>query len=410
MGNTAEQAMQTLTAQWYNAVTTGLHLDPSTFQLIQGNQPLPTTSQQLWAYLDGIPPLSLSNLFNPSEANLFSQSYGAVVMNLKPQNAATWLQAMGDYYGPWAAYLQTEPVMPTGGLQQLFYDWVDLHIPNIAQATTVKTLFLQVQNGVVPTAVRMYLNASTAGKGFAYSNTYENLSQVILPTAPPGSVEMDSSTTSSNVANTWANGSVGGALNLFDGSASVSYNHLTQKFASATVEVSASFTHVAQFAAGPLNQPSSDPILSQYQPWYYSPALVMAYQTSDNTVWNNTPPTWNGTFGPDGNLQRLCSALIVVEGIQTTITSAAQFSSSEQQQFQAAASGGVWPFFAVSGSSGWNSSVKFFDNGTVTVSSSLPAGNPQILGCIVTPISAVLANHQAAVQFSRLQAAAVLAG
>lgn len=40
----AQQAVQTLTAQWYNAVIAGLSLDASTFQLVQGNQLLGATS------------------------------------------------------------------------------------------------------------------------------------------------------------------------------------------------------------------------------------------------------------------------------------------------------------------------------------------------------------------------------
>lgn len=116
----AAQAMATLNAQWYNAIITGCNLDPSTFQLVQGNSPLGTTSEMLWNVLDVVPPLSVSNLYNPSQANVFSSDYGAVIANLNPQNAQSFQNAMGDYYPQWTAYLNTSPTIPQGGILALF--------------------------------------------------------------------------------------------------------------------------------------------------------------------------------------------------------------------------------------------------------------------------------------------------
>ena len=39
-----DQAMQTLTAQWYNAMCTGLNLSPGNFQLTQGSNASVNTS------------------------------------------------------------------------------------------------------------------------------------------------------------------------------------------------------------------------------------------------------------------------------------------------------------------------------------------------------------------------------
>jgi hypothetical protein len=54
--------------------------------------------------------------------------------------------------------------------------------------------------------------------------------------------------------------------------------------------------------------------------------------------------------------------------------------------------------------------VQFSSSGQAMMSSSMPLGNPQVLGCLVTPVSSVLANQQAAMQFLRLEAAAIVAG
>jgi hypothetical protein len=47
---------------------------------------------------------------------------------------------------------------------------------------------------------------------------------------------------------------------------------------------------------------------------------------------------------------------------------------------------GVFPFFSVDLAGGWTNSVQFHSDGTVTVTSTCKAGNPQILGVLVTSI------------------------
>lgn len=387
MSSSAQQVMETFTAQWYNALTTALGLDPQHFQLIQTNAPLGTTSAQLWTYFDAIPPATITHYYNPSQVNSFAQDYGAVLMNLKPQNASTWLQIMGDYYPQWAAYLKTSPLFPaTGGILQLFSNWAWQNISNPSTAQAAITAFTQVMNGLIPTAVSMY---AAANGTFAYNGTYEYLRQQV-PSAPGAQLTMDSSTTSSDVSHTWASGAVSGVGDFFWGGGSASYDALTVALGSARLVVNATFKHVMSFSAGPLSQPSTDPVLSGYKPWYNSAALALAYGTRDNTVWNNTAPTWDTTFGPNGNMPRMTTGMVVVDGIDITISSAASFSSSDQQSFQAAASGGFWPFFSANAASGWSSSVQFSDSGQLQARISSPVGNPQVLGVLVTDMAAAL--------------------
>lgn len=388
-GDPAQQAMQTLTAQWYNAVTTQCGLDPDTFQLVQGSAPLGTTSEMLWNVFDAVPPASVSNYFNPSQLNSFAADYGAVIANLKPQNAARFVSDMGDYYSAWLAYLKTSPTIPAGGMIELFSNWANMNIPDPGQAQQCITDWQQVSQGTVPAAIQMWLNSGGAGATKAYNATIAQLNQA-MASSPSKSVTMNSQTASSDVSHTWAEGSVGGAFDFFSGSASASYDQLTTALASAGVTISATFQRLVTFPGAPLSRPSSDPILSQYKPWFSSAALNLAYQNNNNIVWNNTPPSWQDTFGPNGNMKRTCSALVVVDGIDLTMTSNVAFSSSEQQQFQAAAEAGFWPFFSASASGGWSNSSSFDASGNVTVKSSSALGNPTVLGAIVTPISAVM--------------------
>jgi hypothetical protein len=384
-----DEAMQNLTAQWYNAVVAGCGLDPSTFQLFQGNAPVGNTSESLWNIFDVVPPLAINNFYNPSQANIFSLDYGAVINNLKPQNSNAFQSIMGDYYSQWVAYLRTVTTVPQGGMTALFNNWAQLHLPpNLVQ--TAYTAYQQIAQGLVPVAVQMWLNAGGATSGVkAYNNTIAQL-QSALASAPGKSFQMNSSTESTDVSHTWASGEVAGGFDIFAGAASSSYDQLTSAMAEAGISISASFDHLLTFTAAPLAKTSTDPILSQYQPWYNSAALNLAYQNNNNVVWNNNPPTWQDTFGPGGNMLRTTSALVIVDGINITMTSSVGFSSSQQTEFKAAAEGGIWPFFEASGHYGWTQDTSFDSNGNITVTSSSPTGNPNILGSIVTPVGAVL--------------------
>jgi hypothetical protein len=102
-------------------------------------------------------------------------------------------------------------------------------------------------------------------------------------------------------------------------------------------------------------------------------------------VWKRTAPTWEGTFGSNGNLKNLTVALIVVDGITTTTTTTASVSKTDQESFKAAAQAGYWPFFQASGQGGWTTEVTFNDKGEVTVTSSSKTGNPNVIGVLVSP-------------------------
>lgn len=391
--SSAQQAMETLTAQWYNALVTGLSLDRSTFQLFQGNGALGTTSETLWNIFDVVPPASVSNYYNPSQANVFSSNYGAVINNLVPQNSNSFQAHMGDYYARWLTYLGTSPKIPEkGGILALFEQWAALHLPpNLAQQCI--TDYQQISQGAVPVAVQMWLDAGGAGKQKAYNATVADLSAQLVGTRG-GQATFDSSTQSSDVSDTWAKGSVGGWYDIFAGEASGQWDKFSATVATSHLQVEATFAHVLTFTAGPLTKPSQDPILSQYTPWYWNPALNLALQHDDNTVWQHAAPTWDDTFGPDGNLLRTTSSLVIVDGIDITVTSSASFSSAEQQEISAKAEVGFWPFFEASASGGWSNEIEFDDAGTMSMSSSSPQGNPQVLGAIVTPIAQAVADPQ----------------
>lgn len=386
-----QQAMQTLNAQWYNAVVSGCGLDPATFQLTQGSSPLGTTSEILWEIFDATPPLSISNYYNPSQFNSFSADYGAVINNLIPQNSNKFQIDMGDYYSQWVAYLKTSPTVPNpGGMPQLFQNWAQYNMPP-NQAQVCYTDYQQISQGIVPVAVQMWLNAGGSIGGTKAYNKTIGMVNIALQGSPSKAFQMDSQTQSSDISHTWADAQAGFLFDIFEIGGDGHYDQISTTLASCGLNFDVSFNNVLTIAAGPLATTSSDPILSQYQPWYDSAALNLAYQNNNNSVWNRTPPTWDNTFGPNGNMLRTASALVIVDGITITTTSIASISTSDQTQVNSAIEGGIFPFFEASGEGGWTHQVDYDSSGMMTISSSCPTGNPQVLGVIVTPISGVLA-------------------
>jgi hypothetical protein len=390
VGNAAEEAMKTLTAQWYNAVVTGCTLNAMNFQLYQAHLPLGNLSANLWSIFDAVPPFSIVHYYNPSQLNILSQNYGAVVNHLNPQNGDKFQTAMGDYYPQWASYLKTNPKIPTGGMLALFQAWAQMNMPP-DQAQTCYTLYAQLANDTIVDAVDKWISMQTATSHpgiAAYSQTIEDLKHA-LAGAPPATFTLNSETESSDISNTWAKTEVGGLLDFFWGGGDTQYQKWTEQVTSSGVTIAVTFDKLVTFAAGPLYQPSTDPILSQYTPWYNGKALSIGYHHNDNTVWQHGAPTWADTFGPNGDLQRCAVALIVVDGISVTTQSSASIAKSEQEDFTAAAAAGFFPFFEAEGSGGWSHTTTFNDNGSFSIASECPQGNPQVIGVLVSDIASI---------------------
>jgi hypothetical protein len=385
-----QQAMETLNAQWYNALTSRLNLDPKTFQLMQGNNILGTLSETLWNIFDAVPPLSVNNFFNPSQYNSFSSNYGSIINNLNQPGADTFQNDMGDYYSQWSAYLKTLTTLPTGGLMALFNAWSQLNMP-AGQAAQCYTDLSAIYQGTVYSAIQTWISAGgSSATTKAYDITVEQVNTKLNQQGDSDKkITMNSKTQSSDTSQTWAQGEVGGLCDIFEGEASGSYNDISMAIVNAGLNISATFTHVATMTAAPLRAPSQDPILSQYEPWFEPGALNLALQNDNNVVWKNNPPTWDNMFNPaSGSLLRVASALVIVDGIDIEITSSASVSVSDQAKFTAQAEAGFFPFFETEVSGGWQNNLSFENDGTMTFKSSSPVGSPVLLGAIVSPISA----------------------
>lgn len=371
--DSGNQAMTKLSTQWYNTLVTGLKLDPNQFQLLQPAAPLGATSDALWAYFNNLPPASLVNNLDVSGGNRFYEDYQAVVSQLRSQQGDLFRTDLGDSYTDWMAYVKTlSPAPALKDLPNVFRNWAAINAPDVAQKGTND--LRAWANDPILLAQDAVTNQSGFKNGIPnFSRTIADL-RVAIGQAPGSSIGFDSSTASSDASKTWAGGTVSGAYDIFFGGASASYSTESAKATSSRIVVSANFSNALTFATGPGS-------------WYSSAALAMAYATKDNTLWNLGTPSWDSTFGPKGNMLRFVASLIVVDGIDMTITSDAQFSTSEQTNIKASLSVGVWPFFRADASGGYSSQASFSSSGAMTIRTTSPKGNPVVLGANVVSVS-----------------------
>lgn len=392
----AQDAMQEMTAQYYNALTAGAGLDPNQFQLAQGAISLGADSSAIWRMLDSMPPDMINNFFQASNLNSFSQSYGAVINNLIPQSDNQQQQLLGDDYVTWVAYQTTNTL---SGLTDA--DWgnqAKINAARLAQfnkwayssgidgAKISAMQALMGQTDIVKNAIDAY-NAAKAGAGFAYTASITALTNA-LASGVPKSFTLDSKTASGKLNSKWAQADMSAAYWFVSVSASSQWDHTITDMASNGVKTTVSIKKLVTLPGGPysLATPMS-PDLSKYLPWYNSKALQTARAQNDNLLWKHSAPTWDQTFGPNGNMQQATTALIVVDGVQSKTTTTASVAKSDQENFAAQAKLGVWPWFQAEGGGGWKNDVEFNDDGSFTVTSGNPMlGNPVVLGVLVTPI------------------------
>lgn len=386
-------AMQTLTAQYINALITQLNLSADQFQLTQGEIALDASSQALWAYLDAIPPDSLANNWSPGGQNTFSSQYGDVISRLKDAGSTAWQQSMGDWLPAWETYLKANPCPATQTMAGYFRNWALASGMPPTQAQQAASLYSAALNGPIFQANEAYAAAGGQTGVKAYTQTIESATHAIMSNAGK-TVSFDSATESSDVSHTWAATVGEGFIADLFGGGDASYDDVASRVISAGLDISIAFTHIATIPAIPLSQGTVTAGPSTYSAWYVPAALSSGYTTNNNEVWQDGTPGWANFFGPGGSFPRATQAIILVDGISVTMTSRASFDESDQTTVQTAFGGGFFPFFEVEGHGGWSSSTVNFDQGQVTVTQSSPIGNPQVLGILQTPLTNLVAAEQ----------------
>jgi hypothetical protein len=368
---------------FYNALSQGLGFPPgSAFQISQPSPPLiagPHQDQAVWNYFNLIPLYSLTNDYVQSGGNQFFSNYAGLLSTL--QGAPnTFQQDVGPAcYAAWNTYAMTLPLTVTLNM-----------LPAIFQRWAALNGYISVANKGAGDLAAMILDPITAAQlAIApYSGTsptnqpnwdagYNDLTN-ILAVAPSRAFSFNSATASSNVSNTWCNGSQSAFFGLWSNSSSSSSQ--SQTFASAGVTVNASFQHVTPFTAVP-------------GPWYNSSAMGEAFSNQSGPPWVKGPINWGNTFDPKtGNMARFASNIIVASGMYIEVVSQAKFSHADQSAIQSASSAGMWPFYSQNSNSGTNTSASFNNNGNMTVIITSQPNVPIVLGVNVEPVAAYVGN------------------
>jgi len=395
-----EDAIKKMNAQWWVALTTQAKL-PENFQTAQGALSFGTESSKVWEKFDAIPPVSISRSFEVATLNSLGQNYSAVVNNLIPQNSDVMQQNLGDQYVPWQNFRSENP-LPADT------DWSDpaaIHKAEIGRfrqwASTAPIDQGQINAGVtilnqtdiVSTAQEMLVAVGMNEKHpnvLAYTASISDL-QSAIDRGQQMSVDMNSATASSDISHSWAKVSASGFFRFFSGGGSSSWDQWTLDASSAGFEFEVNFNKLATLPGGPYaNNSNTDINLVDYTTWFNSSALKTAQANNNNKVWQRGAPTWEQTFGENGNLKYITTNLVAVDGIETSLTTRASVEKSRREEFRAAASGGVWPFFSASGEGGFETETTFSDDGSVRIKTSSKEGNINLLGAIVSDIDRVI--------------------
>ncbi|MCA9033179.1 MAG: hypothetical protein KDA66_20335, partial [Planctomycetaceae bacterium] len=348
LAQVANQAMPNLQKQWYNAVVAGLQLDPNLFQLFQTGNPLLTdNSNDLWQICDAVPPNSITHQFNPSQYNKFFEDYNGVITALAIPQLGSFEAALGPtYYQAWLTYKLTHAdkilnaADPMKAQAALYRGWAAVYLDPAKARTTLSQLEAIIADPMGRALDAIQLKGPNAGDQPSYNVTIQDVITKMASGAT-ARVQLDSSSSSSDISHTWAKAEVGGIFGFFFGHGGGSYDHLSQKATSERVTVDATFTGVIPLPVAPGG-------------WYNSGVFGNAFHSpNDPGVWNpQANVNWDKTFGPNGNIQRLATTLRIASGYKARITSYASYSENERTTIMSDASMGFWPFFSASGSGG----------------------------------------------------------
>ena len=362
---------------FYNALSQGLGFAPgSPFQMIQPSPPIASGSQAnalLWNYFNNIPPLSLTQNAIQSGGNQFFSDYSGLMSAL--QGASNTFESdIGEKaYTAWNAYQANLPfTTPVSQLPLIFRNWAITHGFSSVATKGASDLAAMLLDPITNAQLGLMNYVPNGANAPDWVPGYDVLVQQ-LGTAPLRQFSVSSSSMNSNVSKSWSGGSNSGFFGLWGGSSSSSSQ--SAQFASSDVTVNATFGHVFPFSPTPGN-------------WYNSGALGLAYSTQSGAPWNpSSPINWQNTFGPNGNMQRFATQLIVVSGMYIEVSSSATFSQSDQQQIQSGSGAGLWPFYSQSSSSGSSTSVSFNAAGNMTVTIASDATTPIAIGVNVIGIA-----------------------
>jgi hypothetical protein len=348
------------------------------FQFIQPGVAFPanTADAAVWSFMNEIPLLSLVE--GGSGGNQFFSDYEALLSALKPDVNIDFAGDIGSAANTaWENFLANLPNFPAvTQLPSLFFSWAFTHGFSSVAAKGASDLSAMLLEPIfrAQLALQPYLSIPgvSTGKPPDWSIGYSDLANQ-LAGAPSKSAQSLDLQSQSDVSTTWTAGHSAVHFLLWNDNSNSS-SSISERFASQAVTFKMSFDHALTFLPVP-------------GAWFESSALGLAFGTQSGAPWNpaDTEITWANTFGPNGNMQRFASSLIVVSGMNIEVTSATQFSGSDQTTIEQNKGHGFWPFYKKNSSSVITTNTSFNDQHQLTISQTSPPNVPILIGRTVLP-------------------------
>ncbi|GCF10350.1 hypothetical protein [Dictyobacter arantiisoli] len=361
---------------WYNGFIAGLQASPTTAQIIQPAPPMRQTNAGLWTYENTIPPASLTFNTDLYRSKQFFDNYASVIRQLQfPQDS--FKQDIGvDAYQQWTRYVsQLQPSPTPDQIPAVFHDWAIQLAPAAAQVGTADL----TQRALIEDAQHsLALYEGSNARPVDFDGSFTQLLQ-ILQQSSSVQFSFDSSTSNSDVSDTWTGGVDTGIYGLWTGCGSTS--PLSQQFARSKVTVT---VHAKAYTIW-RSIPGT---------WYNSSLLNNAYSNIFTPPWPaNAHPNWNDVFAPTGSMHQLIASLLVMDGMHIIVTSNATYAGIDQQTILSNTSSGLWPFFIPNSSSIVTNTITFGSTSGMQIETVTQPGTPIAVGANVLDIAHYLGHE-----------------
>jgi hypothetical protein len=366
--------MEVLQDRWYRSLAAALSSSPARFQIDQPCTPVPTSDAGLWAIQNTVPPLTPTVNHDAGSVDTMFGKYVAVAQQMRFPLAELAAHIGEQNFAAWTTYVEQLGHPPAAQLPALFHEWALRHAPDVANIG-VSDLTTAALIDAAALALAPYNGPDAEPPDFA--GGYGDLA-AMLAAVPGASVWLDSAAIPVDDTTTLAHNVVNGMWSGLSPASS-----LSSMFASSHVTVQATFEHLVRWTSTP-------------GAWYDSSLLGLAYSTRASPPWPTTPsPTWDELFGPSGSLQRLLASLLIIDGLQATVTSSATYEAAAQQAITDHAAAGLWPFYLKTSGTAVTNTVSFNATGTMTIVISAQPNHPLILGGDVLGIAQYLGRSPA---------------
>ena len=289
------------------------------------------------------------------------------------------LQEIGvENYQVWQEYLGSQnPAPGVSDIPALFNAWASVYAPSVAAAGTA-TLSRMTLLDAARKALEVYYRQKPRTPEFrgGYVDLLRTLEQ-----APGATISFDSRSADCNMAD---------AADTADTRArhrnveccgfwaeSDKDSPVSRVFGSSDVKVEILFGSIAVWMSTPGD-------------WYNSSLLHLLYSDPGKPPWPADPsPGWQEIFGHGGSMTQLVGSLVIVDGIDATIRSDANYNEDDQRAIVESASAGLWPFY-VPGSATAHNDARFDADGGMTIRTVTKPRNPLVLGANVLGIARYL--------------------